>query len=123
MKRTTPDLYGFLYDEKAEKANEEHIKELLLANRKKLKDYIGKFGCISKKESDTLLKKVFRYDTYSKRKTVVEILRKMNVTVCPYCNRQYIFTLKSGNARPQLDHYYPKNKYPYLALSLYNDVV
>ena len=122
LKKTAPNLYGFLYDEKAEKANEEHIKELLLANRKKLKDYIGKFGCISKKKSDTLLKKVFRYDTYSKRKTVVEILGKMNVTVCPYCNRQYIFTLKSGKARPQLDHYYPKNKYPYLALSLYNMV-
>lgn len=44
----------------------------------------------------------------------------MKVTVCPYCNRQYIFTLSNGHVRPQFDHYYPKSRYPYLALSLYN---
>ena len=44
----------------------------------------------------------------------------MGVTVCPYCNRQYIFTVASRKVRPQLDHFFPKREYPYLALSLYN---
>ncbi len=47
-------------------------------------------------------------------------LKEMNITVCPYCNRQYVFTVQSGKVRAQLDHYYPKSRYPYLALSLYN---
>lgn len=64
----------------------------------------------------------FKYGNYSKRMVVSVILRKMNVSVCPYCNRQYIFTLTSGKVRPQLDHYFPKSTYPYLALSLYNMV-
>ena len=44
----------------------------------------------------------------------------MDVPVCPYCNRQYTFTLASGKSRPQMDHYYPRDLYPYLAVSLYN---
>jgi hypothetical protein len=115
------------------------VKKLLLADRRELQEYICNFGNysgnkssgklsknessdeLSKNESsDELLKKIFRYDTYSKRKAAVEILNKLNVTVCPYCNRQYIFTLSKGHVRPQFDHYYPQNQYPYLALSLYN---
>lgn len=55
----------------------------------------------------------------------------LNVSVCPYCNRQYIFTVaeheehqREGNvtcyARPELDHFYPKDIYPYLSCNLYN---
>lgn len=49
----------------------------------------------------------------------------LQVNVCPYCNRQYTFTIinKSSNGeltRPDFDHFYLKSKYPYLALSFYN---
>lgn len=48
----------------------------------------------------------------------------LRVNVCPYCNRQYTFTTyKSGKnkgVRPQFDHFLPKSKYPYFALSFYN---
>lgn len=49
----------------------------------------------------------------------------LNLTVCPYCNRQHIgsiFTGEDGKARGDIDHFYPKSKYPYLSLSLYNMV-
>ncbi|MFI3253841.1 MAG: hypothetical protein R3Y63_05830 [Eubacteriales bacterium] len=47
---------------------------------------------------------------------------KNNITVCPYCNRQYITPVFSdnGKVRGEFDHFYPKNKYPYLSMSLYN---
>ena len=48
---------------------------------------------------------------------------KMNVKVCPYCNRQYIFTIFSKNqkkGRPELDHFFPKDIYPYLSCSIFN---
>lgn len=119
------DIYSTLYDSVTGDLNETEVHNLLLADRQELKNYISKFGIYGgnkKRKSDYLLKHVFRYDTYSKRKCVCQILRLMNVTVCPYCNRQYIHTIASGKARPQLDHYYPKHEYPYLALSLYNMV-
>lgn len=115
-------IYEILYDTKSGDLNDIEVKRLLLADRKTLKEYIGILGDYSTNEklSDELLNNVFRYDRYSRRKTAVEILKQMKVTVCPYCNRQYIFTLSDGRARPQFDHYYPKSLYPYLALSLYN---
>ena len=51
-----------------------------------------------------------------------EMCKEIGVTVCPYCNRQYIFTIDSlnGCVRPQLDHFFPKSKYPLLSCSFYN---
>lgn len=50
-----------------------------------------------------------------------DLLEKLNVKVCPYCNRQFINMVDDHkNIKPELDHFYPKSKYPYLALSFYN---
>lgn len=119
------NLYQYFYDGKGVVKTEE-VKELLLADRAKMKELIDKFGSynydinLEKALSDDLLRNIFKYENFSKRKVVREILRKMGITVCPYCNRTYITTLINSKVRPQLDHYYPKSKYPYLALSLYN---
>lgn len=47
-----------------------------------------------------------------------------DLRVCPYCNRSYIsliyITRSSKTLRGQLDHFYPKEKYPYLAMSVFN---
>lgn len=56
-----------------------------------------------------------------------ELLSAMYVPVCPYCNRQYITVYKDNKERgtkttADLDHFYIKSKYPYLALSVYNFV-
>lgn len=50
-------------------------------------------------------------------------IKDLGVTVCPYCNRNYIFNFnKKGrqNATAQLDHFFDKKTYPYLAVSIYN---
>lgn len=74
---------------------------------------------------------IFRYDRtiQSKRdkKTIREyIIEGSKIEVCPYCNRQYIDIFKKGTkgyqAIGQLDHFYPKEKFPLYALSLYNFV-
>lgn len=48
----------------------------------------------------------------------------LNVNTCTYCNRIYTNTMtkEDGNKvmRPQFDHWYPKSKFPLLALSFYN---
>ncbi len=52
-----------------------------------------------------------------------QLIKAMHITVCPYCNRQYITMYKKGNnlrASADLDHFFSKARYPFLALSLYN---
>lgn len=51
-------------------------------------------------------------------------LVKLDVKTCPYCNRQYITSYKDKTMKNQgdLDHFYPKSRYPWLSLSLYNFV-
>ena len=67
-----------------------------------------------------LLYKVFVSDGYG----VIDnhaFITKLKVDTCPYCNRNYIYSLsKSGMIKPELDHYYPKSLYPYFGVSFYN---
>lgn len=45
---------------------------------------------------------------------------EINLGTCPYCNRSYSYTVKDGSIKPELDHFFPKSKYPFLAVSYYN---
>lgn len=51
-----------------------------------------------------------------------DLMAKFEITVCPYCNEQYIFTVDTRNrkCRPDFDHYYPIDKNPWLSISLAN---
>jgi len=80
-----------------------------------------------KNYKDTL-KKTFNYEAFSGAEegwSAYELVSALDVSVCPYCNRSFITTLmkedeEGKKTRPELDHYYPKSRYPYLALSLNN---
>ena len=72
----------------------------------KLKDYIAE-RYKEKLES--------RYNKIDKK----ELVRITGVTVCPYCNRNFINVTEEANTS-QLDHFFPKNEYPLLALCFYN---
>ncbi|TVT37864.1 hypothetical protein FNT36_22150 [Hymenobacter setariae] len=80
-------------------------------------------GTISKYEK--LLLKVFDYDLFvreKKRYYAYDFAEKLGVNVCPYCNRQYTFTIRrrTGKTRPELDHFYNKAAHPYFGLSFFN---
>ena len=66
------------------------------------------------------------YTKFSNKQTkpynAYDLAKKLNVNVCPYCNRNYTFTTTNSkkNTRPDFDHFYSKEKYPILALSFYN---
>ncbi|MFA6137651.1 MAG: hypothetical protein WC667_06145 [Sulfurimonas sp.] len=60
-----------------------------------------------------------------RNKWAAELIEDLNITVCPFCNREYIFKFedrKQNKARiiASLDHYYDKDTYPFLAVSFYN---
>lgn len=59
-----------------------------------------------------------------------ELAKRKQVNVCPYCGRQYIFTVIQKDsqgkndeeriARPEFDHWYSKELFPLLSLNYYN---
>jgi hypothetical protein len=67
------------------------------------------------------------YDSYDKFvrsqeegvKLNLKLINKLGVMVCPYCNRDYINNRESKGSA-QLDHFFPRSKYPIFAVSLYN---
>ena len=68
---------------------------------------------------------VFNYDNFVSNYNgwgAYAYAKELGIDVCPYCNRQYIVTYSSsdGRCRCELDHFFNKAKYPYLALSMYN---
>ena len=56
------------------------------------------------------------YNNKIDKKSLVKIT---GVTVCPYCNRNFINVTEEANTS-QLDHFFPKNEYPLFALCFYN---
>ncbi|MFG6356203.1 MAG: hypothetical protein K1W26_05170 [Acetatifactor sp.] len=80
-----------------------------------------------KSKKTPLYKKL--YDTYGKvSQSLIDNKVKMNVflvqqtgfTVCPYCNRDYINCRSEKLTGAQLDHFYPRSRYPVFSLCLYN---
>ena len=70
--------------------------------------------------------KAFSYDdlTKSYREDFSELIQLIDVNVCPYCGRTFTTTAKKDKKTyiraNQVDHFYPKSLYPYLALSIWN---
>jgi len=48
------------------------------------------------------------------------LVKDLKVSVCPYCNRNYIVNVGKSGTTTQLDHFFDKSTYPYLVISLYN---
>lgn len=70
------------------------------------------------------LKNNFGYSDYLKRTLYNKIGKKefakiIDESVCPYCNRNFIFNTANSN-NCQLDHFFSKSEYPLLAVSFYN---
>lgn len=105
---------------KAQKKQTEEEKE-------KYKDYIDK------ERNRNRVRELLGYDSLYKTEknsgwSASELCNRLKISICPYCNRQYVFTTFKEDmdgkekwvSRPQLDHYYPKSIYPFLSCSFYN---
>lgn len=125
-------LYLGILTDQLNKEYKEVIDKKKLAEFLKRKDWDSlkkDIGTNFDNEVSEGLEKIFNYESFSNDKNEKwnrnKILTEIGVEICPYCNRQYI-TKYHHNGKDKttadLDHYYPKGKYPYLALSLYNFV-
>ncbi|WP_404318823.1 hypothetical protein [Malaciobacter canalis] len=118
----------------------DNLKDILEANNSKMKEYIKYFennfpnsiGKINTEEENReriykiLRKYIFEkeYVNWTKRTKygAYKFVQDLNLKSCPYCNRNYTFVVdeKNGKLRPEIDHFYPKSIYPFLAMSFYN---
>lgn len=101
------------------------IQSLIVGDYNTLEKWIkklGKFSSSFNSENYEKLKKIFNYDKFSADDTwgAYGFVNALNLSVCPYCNRSYIHTVVNGKIRPELDHFFVKSQYPYLAVSIYN---
>lgn len=101
-------------------------KELFLGyNHDYLLDLIKKLNNINISEN-YLPHKLFSYDKFPNHTgewNRHKLLSLMGIEVCPYCQRNYISSFEENDDKrttADLDHFYPKSLYPFLALSLYN---
>jgi 5-methylcytosine-specific restriction endonuclease McrA len=72
-------------------------------------------------DDNIILKNIFVSHGYEKGFKKWDFINRIKVDTCPYCNRNYIYTTsRNKKIKPEIDHFYPKSKYPQLALSYYN---
>lgn len=68
------------------------------------------------------LENYYKYRMWEKDWNPYKFVFMMNLRTCPYCNRQYITPIfrHDGKMRADLDHFWAKSEFPYLAMSIYN---
>lgn len=79
----------------------------------------GKKPGVKKKRFWELIIDAMHYEKYV-RPIMVPIIEAMGIRACVYCNMQYALTIDHGKGLYELDHRYPKSKYPYLSTTFFN---
>lgn len=105
----------------------EQFDACVKAGERGIETFVAKQDNWAKTVSREALKLVFvqMFEDYTK-KHAYRYFERLNIRTCPYCNRNYTFTLKKKDSttdfatRPELDHFHDKSTYPLLALSFYN---
>jgi len=106
--------------------SDEFIDKLILYTPKQQYKLISiiskKYPILEDRNSDEY--KAFRYifiDSGYDQIDKKEFYNQLGINSCVYCNRNYIFNLdENGHIKGQIDHFYDKASYPYLAMSFYN---
>ena len=93
----------------------------LMAIKESIKDDSNFKIEIDKLKNGKKSKNNFLIDAYEKlrKKYGKDIVEKTGVTVCPYCNRNFVNNGKD-RAMAQFDHFFDKKTFPLFAISLYN---
>ncbi len=114
------DIYYYFYDTSGNKKKDQ-FKKLLIGSRNDLKSIITDIKVLYGTDLETKLSSMNKlYKKFTSSVLGKKWFELAGIETCPYCNRAYVFTLKNESVRPEYDHYYPKSKYPFLCISMYN---
>ncbi|MFA6144231.1 MAG: hypothetical protein WC691_05455 [Sulfuricurvum sp.] len=116
------DVFSTFKDNKIEEFDsifdEKLLNDIFILDTLSILEFIHKNG---NKSSSQKLKYFFNYEKFQSE--ITEFFTKnFEFTTCFYCNKDFItnFNTTKKVSTFQLDHFYDKGKYPYLALSFYN---
>ncbi len=120
----TPNIITYLTD----LLSGDNLRNLILTNPENLPGLIVSISAtypsfiVPNSNENLILRNVFISHGYEHPNfDKLELIKRINIDTCPYCNRSYIYYLsKVGKIKPQIDHFYPTNIYPFLALTFYN---
>lgn len=113
-----PQDFSTLSNEiKTQRINTKKMKLAFIGSQEKSKNKSGKFNGYNKFST----KHDNEYRAYN-------LAEQLDINVCPYCNKNYTYTVIDKSSitkqkqytRPDIDHFLPKETYPYFALSIYN---
>ena len=126
------DRIGKTYDESAilgyiEKLGTKTIEEFLLADVSTMKEWVKSFPellCFTEFKDMygrffSNGSKIYLADGYN----AYSFIEGLGVEVCPYCDDEYIDIIDDGDhgkRTSEVDHFFPKSKYPGLAMCFYN---
>jgi len=118
---------------------EQHLEDILKADNNELQTIIQYFyqhypnaiGVVGQKKEDwnslykivrDIFEKEYNYWSQKTDYNAYYFVEQLGIKTCPYCNRNYTFVVdnENGKLRPEIDHFYPKSIYPFLAMSFYN---
>jgi len=103
------------------------LKDIVLANSEKIQtiimdieEKINRLTQRKQKNLKTTIENLFKYTNKYQGKALTPFFTdNFNFRTCFYCNKDFITNFDKTSTF-QLDHFYDKGSYPYLALSLYN---
>ncbi|WP_336732717.1 hypothetical protein [Chryseobacterium sp. VD8] len=121
-------IISVLENLKSTKNFKHNLLQLDLTIRKDSYNYYYQSLVRRYKPIDFLQNKLFDYNwfvslTPDKEWSAYKLTLGLDINVCCYCNKQYIFSLTSGTekiTRPQLDHFLSQKKHPLLSLNFFN---
>jgi len=112
--------------------SKQSLKEVILAdfeNLKLIKEsyYDVRNDLESEYIRNVIYKNYFSQSNITMKNTkynAAKLIDELGLIVCPYCNRNFINNIKFNNGvskrTSQMDHFFSKDKYPFLAMSFYN---
>jgi len=97
----------------------EKLKDIIFADFDMLNNLKTKYGVKTLLANDkNFIEKSLYKEVRSK--FGYKLVELLEIKTCPYCNRNYIVNFNKKDTTVQLDHFYDKSSYFYLAISLYN---
>ena len=131
QRRYVRRIIEFVEDDDGFVASAETLKDFAHEIERNWYQNQSKVPAIYKSVNDQL-EDVFNYDNFASRKgqgkkgggipLIKAALKHMRY--CPYCNADMLYTIKCDDNgktyKSAFDHFYPKSRYPFLGLSLYN---
>ncbi len=116
------EYYSLSDTEKSQLANllnNDILKQIVQVEPQNINTLINNYSDYNTGDLQKFIYNIFVTHGYENIKKY-EFVKQIGLNTCPYCNRNYIYTITNKNFKPEIDHFYPKDKYPILAVSYFN---